>query len=117
MAIHYHQIIMRACAPRRFLLTVINIFSSGKERRLKNCIIKGCCHSEQSEESIQKKISNLLLYVFGVFLLVFCFKIYSQEVTLDYIFQDTNIVNPRPSLKFINSKSNKIFYYADDDYN
>ncbi len=42
--------------------------------------------------------------------------LFSQPITLDYIFQDTNIVNPRPSLKYINAKSNKIFYYADDDY-
>jgi dipeptidyl aminopeptidase/acylaminoacyl peptidase len=42
--------------------------------------------------------------------------IFSQEVTLDYIFQDTNIVNPRPALKFINSKSSKMYYYGDDDY-
>jgi dipeptidyl aminopeptidase/acylaminoacyl peptidase len=41
----------------------------------------------------------------------------SQEVTLEYIFQDTAIVNPRPSLKFINTDSKKIYYYADDDYN
>src|SRR5690349_22958092 len=42
---------------------------------------------------------------------------FSQEVTLDYIFQDTAIINPRPSLKFINPASNKIYYYGDDDYN
>lgn len=41
---------------------------------------------------------------------------FSQEVTLEYIFQDTNIVNPRPSLKYINTVSDKIYYYADDDY-
>lgn len=41
---------------------------------------------------------------------------FSQEVTLEYIFQDTNIVNPRPSLKFINNAAGKIYYYADDDY-
>lgn len=41
----------------------------------------------------------------------------SQDVTLEYIFQDTNIINPRPSLKFINDKSNKIYYYGDEDYN
>ncbi|MCI0448359.1 MAG: prolyl oligopeptidase family serine peptidase [Chlorobi bacterium] len=40
----------------------------------------------------------------------------AQNVTLEYIFQDTNIINPRPALKFINSKFNKIYYYADDDY-
>lgn len=42
--------------------------------------------------------------------------ILSQELTLDYIFQDTNIINPRPSLKFINTVSSKIYYYADDDF-
>jgi dipeptidyl aminopeptidase/acylaminoacyl peptidase len=43
--------------------------------------------------------------------------IYSQDVTLDYIFQDTAIINARPSLKQISSTANKIYYYADDDYN
>jgi dipeptidyl aminopeptidase/acylaminoacyl peptidase len=42
---------------------------------------------------------------------------YSQDVTLDYIFQDTSIVNARPSLKQISFTANKIYYYADDDYN
>jgi hypothetical protein len=42
---------------------------------------------------------------------------YLQDVTLDYIFQDTAIVNARPSLKQISFTSNKIYYYADDDYN
>ncbi len=41
---------------------------------------------------------------------------FSQDITLDYIFQDTNIVNPRPSLKYINTDARKIYYYADDDY-
>ncbi|MCC7159152.1 MAG: S9 family peptidase [Ignavibacteria bacterium] len=41
---------------------------------------------------------------------------FSQELTFDYIFQDTNIINPRPSLKFINTASSKIYYYADDDF-
>lgn len=41
----------------------------------------------------------------------------AQSPSLEYIFQDTQIVNPRPSLKYINTKSNKIYYYADDDYN
>jgi dipeptidyl aminopeptidase/acylaminoacyl peptidase len=40
----------------------------------------------------------------------------AQNITLEYIFQDTNIINPRPALKFINSKSNRIYYYADEDY-
>ena len=42
--------------------------------------------------------------------------LFSQELTLDYIFQDTNIINPRPSFKQINVQSNKIWYYANDDY-
>src|SRR5258706_10389713 len=41
---------------------------------------------------------------------------FSQEITLDYIFQDTNIINPRPSLKQVNAQSNKIYYYANDDF-
>jgi hypothetical protein len=49
-------------------------------------------------------------------LLLSTFSLSSQEVTLEYIFQDTNIINPRPSLKYINSKSGKIYYYGDDDY-
>lgn len=42
--------------------------------------------------------------------------LYAQTPTLEYIFQDTQIVNPRPSLKYINTISNKVYYYADDDY-
>ncbi|MBL8016546.1 MAG: DPP IV N-terminal domain-containing protein, partial [Ignavibacteria bacterium] len=42
--------------------------------------------------------------------------VYTQDVTLEYIFQDTNIVNPRPTLKYINPQSSKIYYYGDDDY-
>lgn len=51
-------------------------------------------------------------------LLLFLFSLisFSQDITLDYIFQDTNIVNPSPSLKFINTNSQKIYYNADDDY-
>jgi len=49
-------------------------------------------------------------------LLFFNLQLFAQEVTLEYIFQDTNIINPRPSLKFINTKSNKMYYYGDDDY-
>jgi len=40
----------------------------------------------------------------------------SQPVTLEYIFQEPQIINPRPSLKQINPYSNKLYYYADDDY-
>ncbi len=53
-------------------------------------------------------------------LLIFFFVIisesFSQNITLEYIFQDTNIINPRPSLKYIHTDSKKIYYYADDDY-
>jgi dipeptidyl aminopeptidase/acylaminoacyl peptidase len=52
-----------------------------------------------------------------VIIILLCKTIFSQSPTLEYIFQDTQIVNPRPSLKYINTKSNKIYYYADDDYN
>lgn len=52
------------------------------------------------------------------YLLFFCTQlIYSQNVSLEYIFQEPNIINPRPALKFINTYSNKVYYYADDDYN
>lgn len=75
-------------------MTGISITKSVKEKKLKNCITR---------------------------ILVFCFAVianisFSQDVTLEYIFQDTNIVNPRPSLKFINNRANKIYYYGDDDY-
>ncbi len=41
---------------------------------------------------------------------------FSQDITLEYIFQDTAIINPRPTLKFIHADTKKIYYYADDDY-
>ncbi|MCX7877091.1 MAG: prolyl oligopeptidase family serine peptidase [Ignavibacteria bacterium] len=41
---------------------------------------------------------------------------YPQELTLEYIFQEPEIINPRPSLKTINTKFSKIYYYADDDF-
>jgi dipeptidyl aminopeptidase/acylaminoacyl peptidase len=55
-------------------------------------------------------------------LLILCFVLYfnsafSQDVSLEYIFQDTAIVNARPSLKYISADAGKIYYYADDDYN
>ena len=43
-------------------------------------------------------------------------QLFTQEVTLDYIFQDTNIINPRPSVKQVHAGSKKMFYYANDDY-
>jgi dipeptidyl aminopeptidase/acylaminoacyl peptidase len=41
---------------------------------------------------------------------------YSQPLTLEYIFQDPQIINPRPSLKQMNPLTNKIYYYGDDDF-
>ncbi len=58
-----------------------------------------------------------ILKIIIFFVLLLCYASFSQDVTLEYIFQDTNIINPRPSLRFINSESGKIYYYADDDYN
>jgi dipeptidyl aminopeptidase/acylaminoacyl peptidase len=54
----------------------------------------------------------------AILILLFLFSItaFAQDVTLEYIFQDTNLVNPRPTLKFINTESSKMYYYADDDY-
>jgi hypothetical protein len=43
--------------------------------------------------------------------------IFSQDVSLEYIFSDTAVINARPSLKFISAPDNKIYYYADEDYN
>lgn len=42
---------------------------------------------------------------------------YSQDVSLEYIFQDSAIINARPSLKYISASAKKIYYYADEDYN
>ncbi len=65
---------------------------------------------------IKYLISSFTFYV-SLLLFAFCLPTFSQEITLDYIFQDTAIINPRPSLKFISSSANKIYFYADDDYN
>jgi len=75
------------------------------------------CLQQAGEQSLQS-IWGLLRTAFAVLAmtLFICTTLYSQEVKLDYIFQDTNIVNPRPSLKYINAKSNKIYYYGDDNY-
>ena len=88
-------------------MTAINTVLSAKEKKLKNFII-----------NFKFLISNIKLKGAGIifFLLLLCFKTYAQDVTLEYIFQDTNIINPRPSLKFINSRTNKMYYYGDDDY-
>lgn len=58
----------------------------------------------------------LRLVIFVLFGFLLTQYVLAQDVTLEYIFQDTNIINPRPSLKQINTKSNKIFYYGNDDY-
>lgn len=62
-------------------------------------------------KSFTSTISRIIILVFIPAV------ISSQDITLEYIFRDTNIINPRPSLKFINPLSHKIYYYADDDYN
>jgi hypothetical protein len=51
-----------------------------------------------------------------IILFLFPFSVISQPITLEYIFQDPQIINARPSLKQINPLTNKIYYYADDDY-
>jgi dipeptidyl aminopeptidase/acylaminoacyl peptidase len=91
-----------------------------KEKKLKSCITNTCSvilnGVKRSEES--HGIAIRFFAVLRMTLLFLCVSCsFSQEVTLDYIFQDTNIINPRPSLKFINPESNKIYYYGDDDYN
>ncbi len=58
------------------------------------------------------KIKSLILWFF--ILVNFS---YSQDISLEYIFQDTAIINARPSLKYISAAAKKIYYYADDDYN
>ncbi|MGA2668005.1 MAG: S9 family peptidase [Ignavibacteria bacterium] len=71
-------------------------------------------------ERARKKIFVHINKYFSILSIILAFTsgtIYSQGVSLDYIFQDTNIVNPRPSLKSVSTISHKIYYYADDDYN
>ena len=102
---------------------MINIISYANVKKLKNCIIN------QAFEAIlfyKRQIIpvNLSGYYYAVFVsLLFFFQepVFPQsvlpgDITLEYIFQDTNIINPRPSLKFINTNSSKIYYYADDDF-
>lgn len=67
---------------------------------------------EKQCNSFIYKLQNIVLILI---LFLPCIS-FSQELTLDYIFQDTNIVNPRPSLKFINQQTSKIYYYADENY-
>ena len=66
---------------------------------------------QRSEES-----HSGILYLILPLLLVSTTISFSQDVTLEYIFQDTNIVNPRPTLKYISPQSGKIYYYADEDF-
>lgn len=91
----------------------------GKEKKLKNCIINPIVNKAKRGEGTQRLI--FLIFSGKVFSLVFLMITltlvsFSQEVTLEYIFQDAGIVNPRPSLKFIHTDSKRIYYYADDDY-
>lgn len=66
----------------------------------------------------ENKLNSFAAIIFRIFLFaVIPSAIYTQDITLEYIFRDTNIVNPRPSLKFISPLSQKIYYYADEDYN
>ena len=58
------------------------------------------------------KIKGLILWVF-----ILVTAANSQEVSLEYIFQEPAIINARPSLKQISETGDKIYYYADDDYN
>lgn len=94
-------------------MTAISITLSVKEKKLKSCITNNILNEAQRSEGSLIKGFLILSFV----LLAFVSNSFSQEVTLDYIFQDTAIINPRPSLKFINPKSEKIYYYGDDDYN
>jgi len=94
-----------------------SITLSGKEKKLKNCIFNPSRNETERREGSYKpgltwKVVSMLLL-----LMILPLTSYSQNVTLEYIFQDTAIVNPRPSLKFIHTDSKKIYYYADDDYN
>lgn len=58
---------------------------------------------------------NFIIKLHITLLFPFSFS-FSQDLTLEYIFQEPGIINPRPSLKTINTKFSKIFYYADEDF-
>lgn len=58
-----------------------------------------------------RQVSFLFLYVF-----LLCNLCFAQGVTLEYIFQEPQIINPRPTLKAINTKFNKIYFHADPDF-
>jgi dienelactone hydrolase len=100
-----------------------NITLFVKEKKLKNCTIdifinSGNCFLRNCEKQVNVvfcRIKLSVLYAISAILLLNSISS-SQELTLDYIFQDTNLVNPRPSLKYINTGSNKVYYYGDEDY-
>ena len=79
---------------------------------MKNCIINLILNRVQRSEESHSGI----LYLILALLLISTTISFSQDITLEYIFQDTNIVNPRPTLKYINPQSDKIYYYADEDF-
>ncbi|HWA06628.1 MAG TPA: DPP IV N-terminal domain-containing protein, partial [Ignavibacteria bacterium] len=86
---------------------------------MKNCIINSILNGAKRSEGSRKLIfpifsGKVLALLF--FLLTLPLTSFSQDITLEYIFQDTAIINPRPSLKFIHADTKKIYYYADDDY-
>lgn len=69
------------------------------------------------DHSFMKRLTYLILLFLPLLNISFAQQaIPPGQVTLEYIFQDTNIVNPRPSLKYINSLSHKIYYHADNDF-
>ena len=63
------------------------------------------------------KIKGLILKALCFYVFILVTAAYSQEVSLEYIFQEPAIINARPSLKQISPSGDKIYYYADDDYN
>lgn len=63
-----------------------------------------------------KKYSKIFLRLLRPILMGLAMISLSQPVTLEYIFQNPQIINPRPSLKQINSLTNKIYYYGDEDF-
>jgi dipeptidyl aminopeptidase/acylaminoacyl peptidase len=93
-----------------------------KEKKLKNCIINICIVENFSSSAISsikyiRLLNRTLLQILIGIALLLAQLTFSQDVSLEYIFQDTSIINPRPSLKFINSGASKMYYYADDDHN
>lgn len=86
-----------------------------KEKKLKNCITRQKKITFRDRPWVYSGNTLILILIFS-FAIFNSTRSYSQEISLEYIFQDTNIVNPRPALKYINNPTGKIFYYADDDY-